>query len=251
MSIFGERNLYDEMLYNYGVRRYMVQPVYMYNEGGQYVLKGELTMPHHFCESTATYLYSMQDVALEKGGYEAGKEIKFFVNAAHVVFVPFGQAGYDFLKKVVAEKCDGKAVGEFLYEKFVERVECPLNGNLLKGLDDEQKEYIKEFFVSFESKDDIDCSQPKDVATLVCRLFFAMDALLKNRRGDIRDLCDKYMKPIEEEIIDFEKEAFSCRLSDFIGRIPAREPLNGEEEKYILDLFGFTEKKKRGKGGKV
>lgn len=250
MSILSEYNLYDAMLYNYGARRYFEQPVYIQSESGQYVPKGELTIPLLLCESTATYLYSMQDIALKTGGREAGSEIKFFVNAAHVVFVPFGQAGYDFLKKAVAEKFNGKPIGEFLYEKFVERVECPLNGNLLKELNGEQKEYIKEFFVSFESKDDIDCSQAKDVATLVCRLFFALAGLLPDGRKDIRDLKDKYIDPIQDGIIDFEKEAFGCKMSDLIGRIPTRGPLNEQEENYISELFGLAEKKS-GKGAKV
>lgn len=240
MSILNEHNLYGAMLYNYGARKYFEQPVYLRNEGGKYVPKGELTMPLNFCESMATYIYNMQDIALQAGRYEVGKEIQFFVNAAHVVFVPFGQAGYDFLKKAVAEKFNGKHIGKFLYEKFVERVECPLNGNLLKELTDEQKEYIKEFFVSFESKDDIDCSQAKDLATLVCRLFFALDALLEKKREDIRALKEKYIEPIEGEIINFECEVFKCKLSDLIGRIPTREPLIEQEENYILKLFNIA-----------
>lgn len=231
------------MLYNYGARKYFEQPAYLRNVQGQYVPQGELTMPLHYCESTATYLYNMQDVAC----YEVGNEVKFFVNAAHVVFVPFGQVGYEFLKKAVAKSFGGKCVGEFLYEKFVERVECPLNGNLLKDLNDEQKEYIKEFFVSFEVKDDIDCSQAKDVATLACRLYFALDALLSAKCRDIGNLYEKYMEHIESEIINFEREAFQCKISDLISRIPTREPLTKQEQNYILHLFGLAEKETRGK----
>lgn len=240
MSILSEHNLYGAMLYNHGARRYFEQPVYISNEGGRCVQKGELTMPLNSCEATATYIYDMQDVSMEEGGYEVGREVKFFVNAAHVVFVPFGQTGYDFLKKTVAEKFDDKHVGEFLYEKFVERVECPLNGNLLKNLNDEQKEYIKEFFVSFEDKDDIDCSQAKDVATLVCRLFFALDGLLSSKCREIDNLRDKYIEPMKREIVNFENESFKCKLSDLICRIPTREPLSVQEENYILKLFGLA-----------
>lgn len=243
MSILGEHRLYGAMVSNYGARRYFAQPVYMRNVEGQFMPKGELTMPLHFCESTAKYIYNMQDIALEKGSSVVSEEIKFFVSAAHVVFVPFGQAGYDYLKKVVAEKFGGKTVGEFLYEKFVERVECPLNGNLLKDLTDEQKEYIKEFFISFEGKDNIICSEPKDVATLVCRLYFALDTLLAEH-NNLREWVEKYIKPIQKEIVHSADEVFKCKLSDLIGRIPARESLNEQEEKYILDLFGFVEKKK-------
>lgn len=238
MSILDERNLYGAMLYNYGARRYFEQPVYMRKQGGQFIPQGELTTPLQFCEATATYIYQMQDIACREGG----KEVQFFVNAAHIVFVPFGQRGYDFLKKAVAEKYNGKSIGEFLYEKFVERVECPLNGNLLKDLNDEQKEYIKEFFVDFESRDEIDCSQPKDVATLACRLYFALAALLiYTKHGDIGGLRDKYIEPMLTEIVDLRKESFSCKLSDFIGRIPTRKPLNVQEENYILRLFGLAE----------
>ncbi|MCM1306952.1 MAG: hypothetical protein NC037_06580 [Bacteroides sp.] len=232
MSIISENNLYGAMLYNYGARSYLAQPVCMRNIDGNFTLKGELTMPLHFCDAASSYIYHMQDVAES----DVENEVKFFIYAAHVVFVPFGQAGYDFLKKTVAEK-QGKSVGEFLYEKFVERVECPLNGNLLKDLDDEQRDYIKEFFVNFENRDDINCSEPKDLATLVCRLFFALDALLANTRKDIQDLSEKYIEPMEDEIIDFENEYFTCKLSDLIGRIPTREPLDTQEENYILNLF--------------
>lgn len=244
MSIISEHNLYGAMLDNYGARRYFAQPVYLRNMQGQFVPKGELTMPLHFCGSTAEYIYRMQDVALEKGSSAVAQEIKFFVSAAHVVFVPFGQAGYDYLKNVVAEKSDGKTVGGFLYEKFVERVECPLNGNLLKDLTDEQKEYVKEFFLSFENKDDIDCSKAKDVATLVCRLYFALDALLAER-DNLREWVEKYVKPIQKEIVHSGDEVFRCRVSDLIGRIPVRKPLNEQEENYISELFGFAEKKEK------
>ncbi len=115
MSILGEHRLYGAMLDNRKARRYFAQPVYMRNVEGQFVPKGELTMPLHFCESTAEYIYKMQDIALEKGSSVVAEEIKFFVNAAHVVFVPFGQVGYDYLKKVVSDKFIGRAIGEFLY----------------------------------------------------------------------------------------------------------------------------------------
>lgn len=247
MSTLGEQRLYGAMLYNHKARRYFSQPVYLRNVEGRYVPKGELTMPLHFCESTATYIYKMQDIALEKGSLSVEDEIRFFVSAAHVVFVPFGQAGYDYLKKVVAEKFDGKTVGEFLYEKFVERVECPLNGNLLKDLTDEQKEYIKEFFVEFEVKDNIICSEPKDVATLLCRLYFALDALLLSPYENLRSLNEKYINPIKNDIVHSGGEVFKCKVSDLISRIPAREPLNEQEKNYVLEIFGFVEKKKHGK----
>lgn len=244
MSIITECNLYDKMLYNHGARRYFEQPVYMRKVKGEFVMCDMLNVVLNYCEAASVYLYSMQDFAYKTGNSDLKGDIKFFVSAAHVVFVPFGQSGFDYLKKLVSEQCGGKTVGEFLYEKFVERVDCPLNGGLLENLNAEQKQYVKEFFLNFESKDEIDCSQPRDVATLFCRLFFKLDALWADKNyGGIDKLNENFIEPIEMEIIDYNKEIFTCRLSDLIGRIPARKPLNEYEQNYISSLFGLNKRR--------
>ncbi len=237
MSVLGEHGskLYGALLYNHGARRYLDNPVCLKKANGKYLPCGEAVIAANSCEAAAEYIYDMQDFALKARRSGIKDEVRFFVWAAHIVFVPFGQAGYDFLKQSLA----GKPIGEFLYEKFEKRVECPLNGNLLKDLNAGQREYIKEFFVSFDTKDDIDCSQPKDVATFACRLFFALDALLAER-NDLIGWVEEYIYPIEHEILSSAEEIFKFKVSDYIGKIPARGALNAQEKKYILKLFGLA-----------
>lgn len=94
----------------------------------------------------------------------------------------------------MAEGFAGKDVGEFLYEQFALQSE-----NSLKNLNDEQKEYIKDFYVNFELKDEIIYSKPKDVATLACRLYFALDGI-ESSSQQIGDLIEKVMTPIKKEL---------------------------------------------------
>ncbi len=241
MSVLGEHGakLYGALLYNYGARQYFDQPVCLRKINGKYLPCGEAVTAINSCEAAAEYIYDMQDFALSARKSGCKDEIKFFIWVAHIVFVPFGQEGYDFLKKSIAEKLGDKPIGEFLFEKLVERVECPLNGNLFKDLNAEQRGYIKEFFVSFESKEDIDCSQPKDLATFACRLFFALEALLAER-NDLIGWIEKYIEPIEKDILGSTDEIFRLKASDYIGRIPARGALCVQEKKYILKLFGLN-----------
>lgn len=242
MSVLKEYSskLYSRLLSNYAVRDYWDQPVYLRKENNKYIPASWLSDNMLHCESLANFIASMQSMVLE-GRSGLKDEVKFFVSAAHIMFIPFGQAGYDYLKEVVAKKFDGKEIGEFLYEQFEKRSICPLNGSLLEELNQEQKEYIKDFFINFDKKDEIDCSNPKDIATLACRLYFALYGI-ETSLCQIRSLTDKYMKAIEEEIMsplyDLEnEEIYNLKISDYIDRIPKHEPLNRFEEKFILEKF--------------
>lgn len=243
MSVLKEysSSLYSRLLDNYGVRRYWDQPVYIKEQNGEYVPVSWLSDYMIYCESLANYIADSQAIVLPNMS-SLGRETKFFVSIAHIMFVPFGQAGYDYLKKVVSERFDGKEIGEFLYEQFTLRSECPLNGSLLQGLNDEQKDYIKDFFMNFDKKDEIICTNAKDIATLACRLYFALYGIVSSS-CQIKSLNEKYMEPITSKIesqLGFKEEAYKFKISDYINQIPQHGALSPNEKKFILSKFSLN-----------
>lgn len=132
-----------------------------------------------------------------------------------------------------------------MYEKLIERTRSKYYEDVvLHGLNDEQKEYIKEFFVNFKNREDISFAIPKDVATLACRIFFSLDGL-QNNENSINDLKSKYITPIyrivDDQIkLDDPNYINYCKISDFEKLIPNRKQLNKHEEKYIFILFGLN-----------
>lgn len=253
MNILGyfRYELYGRLLYG-NAPVYFDQPVYLKKVNNKYVPSSWLTFNLNFCDSLSSYIIESQYIGrskevLTKLDYDSTSsrsETMFFVFAAHIVFVPFGNPGYEFLKKKVEEKFNGKDVGEFLYEKFIERTRSKhYEDGALHGLNDEQKEYIKEFFVNFKNREEISFAIPKDVATLACRLFFTLDGL-QNSENSLDDLKSKYIKPIykivDDQIkLDDPNYINYCKISDFEKMIPNREALNKHEEKYILKLFNL------------
>lgn len=257
MSVLEEFSdeLYGRLLYG-SAPVYLEQPVYLRKVNGKYVPSSWLTWNENVCEALAIYLYEMQfidltDETIEKIGGCLKGEVEFFITAAHVVFVPFGKPGYEFLKKKVAKKFSGKGIGEFLYEQLIARTKSRhYDDGVLHGLNAEQKEYVKEFFVNFQTRDDVCYADSKDISTLLCRLYFALDGLQK-QGVSIESLEEKYFKPIEKELRDVflpEKDIFyRVKISDFESRIPVRPPLNKHEEQYLLKLFHLAEPRSRKK----
>ncbi len=242
MSILKEHsgNLYGRLLDNRAVRTYLEQPVYLQEQNGKFAPTAWLSDNQMHCEVLADRIIDAQRDLITVDE-DLKKETEFFVAIAHIMFVPFGKAGYDFLKKTVEGKSKRLTIGEFLYKKLVQRSKCPLNGKLLKNLDRNQKNYIKDFFVEFDKKEEILCSEARDVATFVCRLYFAL-AGIESSSCHIKYLMDEYMNTIEKEIslvLDQFKDGETCKLniSNYIHKIPQHEPLKSYEEQYILELF--------------
>lgn len=122
---------------------------------------GFLEKSYALADSSTKFLCSKLGLPYaEKNG------IRCLTMASYHAYIPYGEAGYEYLQS----KMEGKRVPAIRYERLQEAW-----GEKFTNLTDEGKEYIRLFFEGYD-KDELDLSRPEDGVALICRAHSRLDA---------------------------------------------------------------------------